>query len=49
MSASSYGGQSAVAVGVSARSRSGAWVYRLSLSGAAGGQTGASVGLTYAW
>ncbi|QQB32467.1 YadA-like family protein [Achromobacter deleyi] len=47
--ASSYGGQSAVAMGVSARSRGGAWVYRASLSGTTGGQTGASVSLTYAW
>ena len=47
--ASSYGGQSAVAMGVSARSQSGTWIYRASMSGTTGGQTGASIGLTYAW
>ncbi|WP_261503758.1 YadA-like family protein [Achromobacter xylosoxidans] len=47
--AATYDSQSAVAMGVSARSRSGAWVYRMSLSGSTAGQTGASVGVTFAW
>jgi hypothetical protein len=49
VSGATYAGQSAAAMGVSSRSRSGAWVYRISLSGSTGGHTGASVGLTYAW
>ncbi|MFY3858540.1 YadA-like family protein [Achromobacter xylosoxidans] len=47
--AATYDSQSAVAMGVSARSRSGAWVYRMSFSGSTAGQTGASVGVTFAW
>ena len=49
VSAAAYDSQSAVAVGVSARSQGGAWTYRASMSGTTGGQTGASVGVTYAW
>ncbi len=49
LGAATYDSQSAVALGVSARSGSGTWVYRASLSGTTGGQTGASIGLTYAW
>ncbi|MGE8449522.1 MAG: YadA-like family protein [Pseudomonadales bacterium] len=47
MGTSLYGGQSAIAVGLSRPSKNGAWVYRASNSSTKDGEIGTAVGVGY--
>ena len=49
MGTSLYGGQSAIAMGISGRSQNGAWMYRASSSSTKDGDIGAAVGVGYEW
>jgi autotransporter adhesin len=49
MGTSLYGGQSAIAMGLSGRSQNGVWMYRASSSTTKDGEIGAAVGVGYEW